>query len=81
MFNQNSTTTNSPPAPTAPAHQKLEFIRDRLRFIARSITAHEGRLLDYQTADEITRALVLAQRELDDMRLKIAVWQRRAGQP
>jgi len=39
------------------ATQKLEHVRASLRVVARNVQSTEGRLLDFETADEMQRAL------------------------
>ena len=67
-----------PSAPKPDALQKLEHARQRLRFALRSVAANEGRLLDFETAEEISRALSAASRDLEDLTLHVAVMERRA---
>ena len=81
----NSTTTRIPPlaekpapAPKLDASQKLEHARNHLRFALRSVAATEGRLLDFDTAEEISRALVAASRDLEEAQISWAVMERRA---
>ncbi len=59
--------------------QKLEAIRALLRRAGREVQASEGRLLDYAAADEISRALGHATRQLDAIALQVAVMERRAA--
>ncbi len=66
----NSTTTHTP------AH-KLERVREHVRTVARAVQATEGRLLDFDTADAIMRALHTAARELEELTVTFAVMQRR----
>ena len=66
------------PAPQSDALQKLEHARQRLRFAQRSVAATEGRLLDFDTAEEISRALSAASRDLEELTLHVAVMERRA---
>ena len=75
----NSTTQTTPhlPAPKADAAQKLDHARQRLRFAQRSVTASEGRLLDFETADEISRALSSVSRDLEQILLQVTVMERR----
>ena len=66
----------------APAHkpgasQKLEQARNRIRFAQRSVTASEGRLLDYDTAEEIGRALSTAARELEQLSIQVSIMERK----
>ncbi len=73
----NSTTTQvtqHAPVQKSDAAQKLEHARQRIRFVQRSVTAIEGRLLDYETSEQISRALVAATRDLEELK------RNRAGQ-
>ena len=79
----NSTTTQTTqhmPAPKPDATQRLEHARQRLRFALRSVTATEGRLLDFEQAEDINRALIAAMRELEELTLQVAVIERRVRQ-
>ena len=67
----NTTTTTQTPA------RKLERVRERVRVVTRAVQVTEGRLLDFDTADDIMRALHTAARELEELTLTIAVMQRR----
>ncbi len=69
---QKDTTT----APQTPA-QKLERVRERVRVVTRAVQVTEGRLLDFDTADDIMRALHTAARELEELTVTFAVMQRR----
>ena len=69
---------NPAPAQKPGASQKLEHARQRIRFAQRSVTATEGRLLDYETAEEISRALVAASRDLEQLLIQVSVMERRA---
>ena len=71
MQQANTTTTTQTPA------QKLERVRGRVRTVSRAVQVTEGRLLDFDTADDIMRALHTAARELEELTLTIAVMQRR----
>ena len=71
MQQANTTTTPQTPA------QKLERVRGRVRTVTRAVQVTEGRLLDFDTADDIMRALHTAARELEELTLTIAVMQRR----
>ncbi len=68
---QNTTTTPQTPA------QKLERVRERVRVVTRAVQVTEGRLLDFDTAEDIMRALHTAARELEELTLTIAVMQRK----
>ncbi len=67
---------NSTTAPQTPAH-KLERVRERVRVVTRAVQVTEGRLLDFDTADDIMRALRTAARELEELAISVAVMQRR----
>jgi hypothetical protein len=71
-------TTQHTPAPKPSASQKLEHARQRIRFAQRSVTINEGRLLDFDTADEINRALVAVARDLEELTITVTVMERRA---
>lgn len=79
---RNLTTTQTTQHTGAPAQkpgalQKLEHARQRIRFAQRSVTASEGRLLDFDTADEINRALVAVARDLEEVQITVAVMERK----
>ncbi len=74
IINVNNTTTTA----QTPA-QKLERVRGRVRTVTRAVQVTEGRLLDFDTADDIMRALHTAARELEELTLTIAVMSRRGG--
>ncbi len=65
---QNLTTTTA---------DKLMRSRERLSHVARDVRMSEGRLLDYEAAEYIARALVTTVRELDEARMSVAVMERR----
>ena len=67
----NTTTTTQTPA------RKLERVRERVRVVTRAVQVTEGRLLDFDTADDIMRALHTAARELEELTVTFAVMQRR----
>jgi hypothetical protein len=67
----NTTTTTQTPA------RKLEQVRERVRTVTRAVQTTEGRLLDFDTADDIMRALHTAARELEELTVTVAVMQRR----
>ncbi len=66
----NTNTTTQTPA------RKLESVRERVRTVARSVQVTEGRLLDFDTADDIMRALHTAARELEELTITLAVMER-----
>ena len=76
--NQIAQFAQKPPAPKPDATQRLQHARSRLRFALRSVTATEGRLLDFDTAEEISRALSAVSRDLEELTLHVAVMERRA---
>ncbi len=67
----NTTTTTQTPA------RKLERVRERVRVVTRAVQVTEGRLLDFDTADDIMSALHTAARELEELIVTVAVMQRR----
>jgi hypothetical protein len=71
MQNNPTTTTQ------APALEKLERVRGRVRTVSRAVQVTEGRLLDFDTADDIMRALHTVARELEELAITVAVMQRR----
>jgi len=58
---------------------KLEIARRELGRAFLDVQAAEGRLLDYETADSIACALLIASRELKELTVSIAVLERRAS--
>ncbi len=68
---QNNTTTTT----QTPAH-KLERVRERVRTVTRAVQTTEGRLLDFDTADDIMRTLHTAARELEELTITLAVMER-----
>lgn len=66
---------NTTTAPQTPAH-KLEGARERVRIITRAVQVTEGRLLDFDTADEVMQVLHTAARELEELAITFAVMQR-----
>ena len=69
--------TQSVPAQKPGSSQKLEHARQRIRFAQRSVTASEGRLRDYETAEEINRALAAASRDLEQLSIQVSVMERK----
>ena len=67
----NTTTPIQTPA------RKLESVRERVRTVTRAVQVTEGRLLDFDTADDMMRALHTAARELEELTVTFAVMQRR----
>jgi phage-related protein len=57
--------------------QKLERVRERVRTVTRAVQVTEGRLLDFDTADDIMSALHTAARELEELTVTFAVMQRK----
>ena len=80
MLNNSTTTQNVQhmPAQKPGASQQLEHARQRVRFAQASVTASEGRLLDFDTAEEISRALAAVSRDLEEVQITVAVTERRA---
>ncbi len=62
--------------PQTPA-RKLERVRERVRVVTRAVQTTEGRLLDFDTAEDIMRVLHAAARELEELIVTVAVMQRR----
>ena len=62
-----------------PATAKLERARLALRNIARDVQTTEGRLLDFETADAMQRALHATLRTLEELTITVAVMERRIG--
>ncbi len=71
MQQANTTTTTQTPA------RKLERVRERVRVVTRAVQTTEGRLLDFDTAEDIMCALHTAARELEELAITVAVMQRR----
>ena len=57
--------------------RKLERVRERVRTVTRAVQTTEGRLLDFDTADDIMCALHTAARELEELIATVAVMQRK----
>jgi hypothetical protein len=72
MQQANTTTTTQ-----TPALEKLERVRERVRVVTRAVQTTEGRLLDFDTADDIMCALHTAARELEELAITVAVMQRK----
>ena len=70
MQQANTTTTTQTPA------RKLERVRERVRTVTRAVQVTEGRLLDFDTADDMMRALHTASRELEELTITLAVMER-----
>ncbi len=62
-----------------PATAKLERARASLRNVARDVQVTEGRLLDFETADAMQRALCATLRTLEELTITVAVMERRLG--
>ena len=78
LSNSITQTTLALPVPKPDASQRLEHARQRIRFAQRSVTASEGRLLDFETAEEIHRALVAVSRDLEEVQIAVSMMERRA---
>ena len=76
MLNNSTTTqtTLAPPAQKPSASQKLEHVRNRVRFALRA--AEEGPLT-VAAADDIARSLTGAMRDLEELTLQVAVLTRK----
>ncbi len=72
-----SLTKRWPEAQESTSTQKLEHVRASLRAVARNVQSTEGRLLDFETADEIQRNLHASLCMLEE--LSLALIQRRAS--
>ena len=59
--------------------EKLTTARNRIRTASRAVQANEGRLLDYETAEDLQRTLHTAMRELEQLSITVAVMERRAN--
>ncbi len=57
--------------------EKLERARIALRHVSRDVQVTEGRLLDFETADAIQRALHATMRTLEELTITISVLERR----
>ncbi len=57
--------------------RKLERVRERVRTVTRPVQTTEGRLLDFDTAEDIMSALHTAARELEELIVTVAVMQRK----
>jgi len=68
---------NNPTTMTQTPARKLERVRERVRVVTRAVQVTEGRLLDFDTAEDIMRALHTAARELEELTVTFAVMQRR----
>jgi hypothetical protein len=69
-------------APTAPTQKpdavgKLERVRAGLRAVIRDVQVSEGRLLDFDTAEDIMRTLHAAARELEALTVTVACMERK----
>ena len=56
-----------------------ERLKARLRNVSRDVQVTEGRLLDFETADAMQRALHATLRTLEELTLTVAVRERRLG--
>jgi hypothetical protein len=57
--------------------QKLERTRAEVRRAITDVQAVEGRFLDYETTEAIQRALVAANRNLQELTLQVACLERK----
>ena len=60
-----------------PPAEKLEAARRRLRHAACQIQTSEGRVLDYDTAEDLQRSLSAIARTLEELTVTLSVLQRR----
>ncbi len=56
---------------------RLESVRASLRSVSRNITISEGRLLDFDSAEDMQRTLNGVMRELEALQLAVSVMQRK----
>ena len=56
---------------------RLEQVRSRIRSVSRNITIAEGRLLDFESAEDMERTLSTALRELKSLQITVAVMSRK----
>ncbi len=61
------------------ATDRLRHIQDRVRSVQRGISFSEGRLLDFDSAEDLQRTLNSAMRDLEQLTLTVAVMQRKGG--
>jgi hypothetical protein len=66
-----------PPKALPTPAQKLQRARESVRAASRDVQVTEGRLLDFNTAEGIMRALATALRELDGLAITVAVLSRK----
>ncbi len=59
---------------------KLDATRQKLRDTQRGIQINEGRLLDFETADNLQRSLYQSIKQLEEIGLTVAVLERKAVQ-
>ncbi len=59
--------------------QKLAGVRERVRIVTHAVQVTEGRLLDFDTADDIMRSLHTAARELEELTMQLMVAERIRG--
>jgi len=71
------TTIHNAPVQKPDAAQKLEQARVRIRSVLRDIGITEGRFLDFETAEDMSRALSTVLRELDGLQISVAVMSRK----
>ena len=66
------------PAPAQPsARERLEQVRNRLRSVSRNITISEGRLLDFDSAEDMQRTISSVMRDLEALQLTFSVMERK----
>jgi len=71
------TTIHNAPGQKPDAAQKLEQARSRVRSVLRDISSTEGRFLDFETAEDMSRMLSTVLRDLDGLQISIAVMSRK----
>ncbi len=72
-------TIHSAPAQKPDATQQLESARNRVRAVMRDISSTEGRFLDFDTAEDMSRTLSTVMRDLEAVQLSVAVMSRKGG--
>ncbi len=77
-LNTPSTTQNAPAIKKPDATQQLESARSRVRSVMSDISSTEGRFLDFDTAEDMSRTLSTVMRDLEELSMTIAVMQRKA---
>jgi hypothetical protein len=69
--NTMSLTKRLPEAQESTPTRKLEHVRVSLRAVARNVQSTEGRLLDFETADEMQRTLHVSLSILEELAVEV----------